>query len=452
MLKLFNLSFGYNGEKVLDELNLALNEPEKVAIIGDNGAGKTTLLSLIAGELKPDDGTIRLDGRVGILKQTQEDLFDKSGGERTKMKLEKLFEQRPEILLLDEPTNNLDTENKIWLAEELRSYYGIVLIVSHDRDFMNQVAEKILYLHDGKAELYAGNYNDFQERQTQKSHEQLLRYEQAQTEKRKLRAQLQVATNKAHKSNRRAYDKVHDESRLAYNGKRMAAQKSAGKILRATKSKLEQLGEVEKPQERKIYATKLRNNLSHKKKLLEVSDLGKCFDGRWVFEGLNFEIWTGERLRVKGRNGSGKSTLFKIILGEMEANSGEIKLMPGLRLGYISQDVLGFDLAESFLEQNPDLNRTEIYQAAATMDFQPEEMRKPVGALSRGQMTKLAILKLILEPLDLVILDEITNHLDIRARENIELALKNYSGAILMATHDEAFAREVGYGREIELR
>lgn len=121
-----------------------------------------------------------------------------------------------------------------------------------------------------------------------------------------------------------------------------------------------------------------------------------------------------------------------------------------MKIGYISQDIAGLDLDRSFLEQNKSFNKTEIFRAATTMDFTPQDLMRPTGQLSRGQLTKLAILRIILQPLDLIILDEITNHLDIRAQENIELALKNYRGAILAATHDEAFAREIGFMKEIK--
>ena len=157
------------------------------------------------------------------------------------------------------------------------------------------------------------------------------------------------------------------------------------------------------------------------------------------------------RSRVTGRNGAGKSTLFQIIMGEITADSGAVHLSPGLRLGYISQDDINLDPNRSFLVQCSELHPTEIYRAAVTMEFSPSDMNRPVGELSRGQLTKLAILQLILNPLDLVILDEITNHLDIRARENIELALQNYHGAILVATHDETFAENVGFEQTIPL-
>lgn len=450
MLQISHLSFSYQNQPLLENLNLTLSAPEKVAIIGDNGIGKTTLLRLISGELHPDEGSVKTTGNIGFLKQTQDDLQNKSGGERTQIRLAELFRQNPEILLLDEPTNNLDAESKAWLLRDLRSYRGLTLIVSHDRDFLQAIAEKIIYLYAGKAEVFLGDYNSFREWQAQVHHEQMQNYERSQREKNQLEKQLKIARDRAHKSNRRSYNKISDESRLRYNGQRMAAQNSAGRVLRATESRLEQIASVEKPLARKTYCAEVSANFLHDRKLLEVIDLTKSYDQKKLFENLNFVIRTGERVRVCGRNGSGKSTLFQIILGNIKPDSGEVWLAPNLKVGYISQDVAGFDLEKSFLAQSGEFNQTEIFRAAATMDFTPQDLSRPAGALSRGQLTKLAILRLILRPLDLVIIDEITNHIDIRARENIESALKNYCGAILAATHDEAFAREIGFMKEIK--
>ncbi len=451
MLQISNLSFAYQNKNLFENLNLIFTAPEKVAIIGDNGAGKTTLLKIIAGELPPETGAIQTKGDIGFLHQSQEDLVDKSGGERTKIKLVELFRCHPAILLLDEPTNNLDAETKLWLIRNLAKYRGLVLIVSHDRDFIDQIADRILHLQNGKAEIFTGNYTDFIARQTERRHQMQLDYAKVRSVKQKLEQQLKHAGDSAHKSNRRAFDKTKDESRMRYNAKRGAAQNSAGKILRATRSKLEQLSQVEKPAERKTYQAQVSSNFLHRKKLLEVSHLAKSFPPKVLFSDLSFTIYTGERLRIKGKNGTGKSTLFKIILGKEKADAGEIKLHDNLRFGYISQNGTTFDLTKSFIAQNPTFAKTEIYRAASTMDFAPVELEKPAGNLSRGQLTKLAILKLILAPLDLIILDEITNHLDIRARENIELALQNYQGAILAATHDETFAQNLHFGEEITL-
>lgn len=451
MLRISNLSFSYQNQQLLENLNLVLSNHEVVAIIGDNGSGKTTLLRLIASELQPDNGSITKNDMIGFMRQTQEDIKDKSGGERTQIRLAELFRQKPEILLLDEPTNNLDRDSKAWLLRNLRGYQGLVLVVSHDRDFLNTVAEKIIYLHDGKAEVFLGDYANFCERQSQIKREKMQKYEYSQQEKKKLRNQIKLAHDRAHKSNRRTYNKITDESKSRYNSQRMAAQNSAGKVLRSTQSRLEQITNIEKPSERKTYIAKVSANFLRDKKLLEIKGLTKHYGKKKLFEDLNFEIRTGERIRICGRNGSGKSTLFQIILGNLNTDSGEVKMTPNIKVGYISQDIMKFDLTKSFLEQNQIFDHTDAFHAAATMDFEPEDLTRAMGKLSRGQLTKMAILQLILNPLDLVIIDEVTNHLDIRARENIELALKNYQGAILAATHDKAFARKIGFTKEIAL-
>lgn len=451
MLDIVNLSFSYRDKEIFDKVNLKLAGSEIVAVIGDNGAGKTTLLRLIAGELEPDDGVIKVWGEVGFLRQTQDDITNKSGGEKTQLRLAEIMRKQPQILLLDEPTNNLDTGSKTRLIKSLRKYHGLVIVVSHDRDFINAVADKVACISEGKIEIITGNYDDYLIREEQKRNELAMRYENAQREKKRLYTQLKAARDQAHKSNRRSYNKLTDESKLQYNGKRMAAQNNAGKILRATKSRLEQLAEVEKPWIRKTYAARMENEIEHKRKILKLRDLAKSYNGRVLFGDANLEVWTNERVRVAGRNGAGKSTMFRIITGEVTQDAGEVWIAPDMKVGYIAQDRVGLEMGKSFLAQVSGIDKAEIYQAAATMDLAPEEINRPVGELSRGQQTKLMILKLILKPLNLVILDEMTNHLDIRARENIEAALERYHGAILFATHDETFARKLRPGRTVEL-
>ncbi|MCL2085730.1 ATP-binding cassette domain-containing protein [Candidatus Saccharibacteria bacterium] len=451
MLHISNLTFSHANKTLFDSLNLNLPSSEKIAIIGDNGAGKTTLLRLIAGELTPDDGYARAIGEVGYLKQTHEDLADKSGGERTKMKLEALFDERPNVLLLDEPTNNLDQEARAWLHNELQHFDGLVLLVSHDRNFINQVADKVLEIKDGKAELYNGNYSDYLTRTEQIKNEQSFAYEKANRERQKLLKQISVAKNQANKVGNRSFDKVRDESKTKFRAGKSSSESHAGKIIKAISSKLERLNDIQKPLERKTYSAQVSSNFTHDRQLLKVENLAKSYGDKCLFSNLDFEVRTGERVRVIGGNGTGKSTLFKIVLGEVEADSGTIKLTPNLKLGYISQDVFGLNLDESFIDQIDIADRSEIFRAASTMDFEPSDMSILVGKLSRGQITKLAVLKIILAPIDLLILDELTNHLDIRARANIENALSEYKGAVLVATHDEVFVNTLNIDRNLNL-
>lgn len=445
MLQISHLTFSYQNQTIFQNLNLNFSSPEVVAIIGDNGAGKTTLLRLIAGELHPDDGAITALGNIGFLHQSPDTETHQSGGERTCSELMALFRASPQVLLLDEPTNNLDTASKAWLAEQLQRYRGLVLVVSHDRDFIDAVAHKVVALHGHTAQIFPGNYSDFSARRAQLEHDARLAYDKVQHQKKQLTQQLKVMNDRAHKSNRRSYNKITNESKLSYNGKRMAAQNSAGKILRATKTKLDQLSDITRPIERKTYISHLNHAISHRKTLLEITDLSKTFANKTLFHNFNLTIQTGERVRILGPNGAGKSTLFRIIMGEILPDSGTVFLAPNVKIGYISQDHFSLSPDQSFLAQRSQLDQTEIYHAAVTMDFSPRDINRPVRELSRGQLTKLAILELILNPLNLVIIDEITNHLDIRARENIERALQKYHGAILAATHDATFAERIAF-------
>lgn len=495
MLSVSNLSFSYRGGEVFEGASASFPAVGVVAVIGDNGSGKSTLLKLLAGELKPDDGVVRADGVVEYLSQdlTESVVGDAvgvlvsgglpakygemSGGERTRRALEKILARDYDILLLDEPTNNLDAEGRAWLMGEVLGFRGLVVVVSHDREFIDQVADYVAEVKDGKIKMFVGNYRDFAARREQERTEQAREYAKAEHQRRVLMEQVERAKAR---SGRRGFDKTRDENKWGFNFRENRAQVNAGRAAKTAMTKLARLEAVEKPRERKVYAAKIEADFCRRRRLLSVKEVGCVVAGGEVFRGVSFEIFTGERCRITGRNGAGKSTLMKMI---MEANgaevsggeglagevggtraegvsgsgtdgawlgSGEIRLAPGLKLGYIAQDVQGLDLRRSFLEQ-VEANGTEVFQAAATMDFRPEDLRRLCGELSRGQRVKLAFLKAVLWPVDLLILDEPTNHLDIRARENIENALAEYAGAILFATHDEVLVGRLGAEKVVRL-
>ncbi len=449
MLKISNLSFSYQNQDIFTQANLVVSNPEKIAIIGDNGTGKSTLLHLIAGELHPDDGSIKVDGTVGLLPQTG-DTSMQSGGERTRRELAQLFARNYDVLLLDEPTNNLDASNINWLVSQLQRYQGLALIVSHDRDFMNQVADRIVELKSGQLQDYAGNYHDYTSRQQQLRDQALFNYHQATKTKATLRARINHAQTHIKVKNR-PFDKIKDENRMAFKLKRNNSEAVSGKIIRSARTQLAKLDAVQKPEVHKVYRANLPVSFLRQGRLLLVQDLAKSYHEKIIFQHLNFELYAGNRCQVSGDNGSGKTTLFRIIMGEEIPTYGVVQLRNNIRIGYIAQTTFGLDLNRNFLSQTA-ANATEVFQAAATMDFRPHDLQKPVHQLSRGQLTKLAFLKVMLTPVDLLILDEPTNHLDIRARENIEQALANYPGAILFATHDQTFAQALSESSHHELQ
>ena len=448
MLKISNLSFSYGSEATLDRLSLNLPSRGLVAIIGDNGTGKTTLLRLIAGQLTPDDGSVRLTGRVGYLPQDHHD-DTLSGGEVVRAKLRELFEAHYDCLLLDEPTNNLDAQARRWLVGELRRFNGLAIIVSHDRRFIDAVASSLVVIKAGKAKLYGGNYGDYQERIKQAEMEQWGEYTKARLERKHLNKRMAVARSRAHKTENKRFDKLKCESKMGFNNAKNATQSRAGREIRVVKTRLDRLVGIEKPTMHKVYRVNFTADQLRDRRLLLVENLTKSYQ-RKLFRDISFTVRTGERVRIVGDNGTGKTTLLRIIIGQLAPDSGIVKLTAGVRYGYIAQGVYGLNLEQSLLDQTND-NAGEVYQAASTMDLSPTAVAVPLNQLSRGQLTKMAVLKLILDRLDLIIIDELTNHLDIRARENIERALVEYPGAIIYATHDEALARALGADKQVVL-
>lgn len=450
MLQISNLSFAYRGEEIFQNISVILPNDSIIAIIGDNGSGKTTLLRLLARELRPDVGTIRVDGTVAYLPQDDRSDSTKSGGERTRIALEKLFSECSDVLLLDEPTSNLNITTKNWLRSQLLSYRGTVLLVSHDRDFIDRVADYVLELKDRTMQLFAGNYSSYLARVDQEYHEQVEKYNRAHRAAQKAERRLKQAQALSKNINHSHYNKIRDESRMAFRGKRNHAQNTTGKVIRSAKTELANLREIEKPCVRKTYQAEISVEFSRRRRLLLAENLAKSYGEKLLFDDLGFEMYTGERYAILGENGSGKTTLLRAILGEIPLDRGTIKLAPNLKIGYIAQDVHGLDLTKNFLAQVNN-NPEEVFQAAKTMDFSIQDLKVPCGELSRGQLTKLAILKIILAPVDLLILDEPTNHLDIRARENIEHVLLNYPGAILLVTHDANFIENLQIKHEVKL-
>ncbi len=427
-----------------------MNLPSRrlVAIIGDNGTGKTTLLRLIAGQLTPDDGSIRLTGRVGYLPQDHhEDTL--SGGEIIRAKLRELFEAHYDCLLLDEPTNNLDARARQWLVGELRRFNGLAIIVSHDRRFIDAVVGSLVVIKAGKAKLYGGNYRDYQERVKLAEAEQWEEYAKAKLERKRLNKRMVAAKSRVHSADNSHFDKLKHEDKEAFKNAKSGKQSRAGKEIRAVKTRLDQLAGIEKPTIHKVYRVNFTADQLRDRRLLLVENLTKSYQ-RKLFRDISFTMRTGERVRIVGDNGTGKTTLLRIIIGQLAPDSGVVKLTAGVRYGYIAQGVYGLNLEQSLLDQTND-NAGEVYRAASTMDLSPTAVAVPLNQLSRGQLTKMAVLKLILDRLDLIILDELTNHLDIRARENIERALAEYPGAIIYATHDEVLAQALGADKQVVL-
>ncbi len=373
---------------------------------------------------------------TGILKGLgfQEDEFDKkvatlSGGQKTRVALGKLLLQKPDLIMLDEPTNHLDLNSIAWLETYLLNYKGAVIIVSHDRYFLDRIATKIIEIDNGVVSSFNGNYSDYA---VQKEH---LRTEQ-------MNAYLNQQREIKHQ------EEVIDKLKQFNREKSIRRAESREKML----DKIERL---EKPVEvRADMKLTLTPHKTSGNDVMQVEGLSKRFDSHQLFENVSFEIKRGEHVAIIGDNGTGKTTLLKIINELVPMDSGTIRLGANVEIGYYDQEhhVLHMDktLFEEISDDYPYLTNTEIRNTLAAFLFTGEDVFKKISALSGGERGRVSLAKLMLSEANFLILDEPTNHLDIISKEILETALNAYEGTVLYVSHDRYFINKTA-SRILEL-
>lgn len=362
---------------------------------------------------------------TGILKGLgfTEDEFSKkvstlSGGQKTRIALGKLLLQKPDLIMLDEPTNHLDLNSIAWLETYLLNYKGAVIIVSHDRYFLDRIATKIIEIDNGVVSSFHGNYSDYA---TQKEH---LRIEQ-------MHAYLNQQREIKHQ------EEVIEKLRSFNREKSIKRAESREKML-------DKIERIEKPTEVKA---DMKLSLTPRKTsgndVLQISGLSKAFDNQVLFSDVGFEIKRGEHVAIIGDNGTGKTTLLKIINEILPPDAGTIRLGTNVQIGYYDQEhhVLHMDktLFEEISDDYPDLTNTEIRNTLAAFLFTGEDVFKKISSLSGGERGRVSLAKLMLSESNFLILDEPTNHLDITSKEILESAINSYEGTVLYVSHDRYF-------------
>lgn len=348
-----------------------------------------------------------------------------SGGEKTRVNLAKLLLTQPEILLLDEPTNHLDIHSLEFLEELILKYKGTVLIVSHDRYFLDKVINKTVLLENGKENIYYGNYSYFLKEDERRTLAQFENYKNQQKQIEKMKESILTLR------------KFGD---LAGNEMFFKRAKNIEKRL----EKMEIIDRVDlnkKSLDLKFNIKKRSGN-----DVLKLENVEKKFDQKVIFKDANLTLNYGEKAALIGKNGSGKSTLIKMILGQDTNFQGELKLGTSIKIGYISQNIIFEDnektVLDYFLEGN-NLSETEARSKLAKYGFRQENAFKRIGKLSGGEKVRIILMKLIQKDINFLILDEPTNHIDIDTREVLEEALKEYKGTVLFVSHDRFFINAI---------
>ena len=345
-----------------------------------------------------------------------------SGGEKTRVLLGKLLLKKPTLLLLDEPTNHLDSEAIEWLEVFLKQYKGTVILISHDRYFLDQVVNRIFEIHNKKLKTYNGNYSDFIKASAIEKELELKKFEDQQKDIKKQEKSIE---------------------RLKAFGRE--------KHLKRARSKEKALAKVDvldKPEAyRKKAKIEFNPSVTSGNDVLQLRDISMGYGERILFKDLNLDIYRGEKVALIGANGIGKSTLFKIIMNEITPLSGDIKFGTNVNVSYFHQEQKTLNLDNTIIdkiwEDNKQLTQTSLRTMLGAFLFEGEEVFKKISTLSGGERARVAILKLILSNANLLLLDEPTNHLDIDSKEVLEEALSSYTGTIFTISHDRYFLNTV---------
>ena len=400
-------------------------ELEMKSASGDELETKLSEYSRLNHEFEMADGYSYQSEITGVLKGLgfTEDEFSKpitalSGGQKTRVSLGKLLLTKPDILLLDEPTNHLDMESIAWLETYLRNYSGAVIIVAHDRYFLDRVVTKIIELDMGHCTVFSGNYSAYSDK----------------------KAMLRDAAIRAYLNQQQEIR--HQEAVIA-KLKSFNREKSI-KRAESREKVLDKIERLEKPtQANDSMDIRLEPDVVSGNDVLTVTDLSKSFDTQTLFTNVDFEIKRGERVAIIGNNGTGKTTLLKIINGIIPADSGQIRLGSKVHIGYYDQEhqVLHMDktLFQEIQDTYPNMNNTQIRNTLAAFLFTGDDVFKLIRDLSGGERGRVSLAKLMLSDANFLLLDEPTNHLDITSKEILESALNRYTGTVLYVSHDRYF-------------
>ena len=447
------------GDKFLfEDASFGVQEGDKIGIVGINGTGKSTLLKMIAGEEEPDEGQIirqngkkaayllqnpvfcadsdiagyALDGnpdtdwkvqsnltKLGILDYTAK-MADLSGGQRRKVALAKVLAEDVDILLLDEPTNHLDEGMIIWLEDYLRNYRGVVLMVTHDRYFLDRVTNRILEVDNGKIYGYEAGYSGFLELKAQ-------------------REEMELASERKRKSVLRM------ELEWAKRGCRARSTKQRARLERLEALKNGKVPEAEKS----VDVAKISTRMG--KKTIELHHISKGYGERNLIRDLDYIVLRDQRLGIIGPNGCGKSTLLKMMAGQIAPDEGEIEIGETIRIGYFAQEVPDMDNSVRVIDYIKDFGeyvQTEEgkISASAMLElflFTPEMQYTPVEKLSGGEKRRLYLLSVLMQGANVLLLDEPSNDLDIATVTILEDYLNSFEGIVVAVSHDRYFLDNV---------
>ena len=421
VLQANGLRVAYGVDEIFRDVSFSVQAGERIGIVGANGAGKTTLLRLITGEVEPSGGSLVIDSeaRIGYLKQGREGRpEDGSGGERARQALENILSGLPDILLLDEPTNHLDFDKLAWLEGRIRHFKGTILLVSHDRYFLDRTVSRIFDMGGGALKVYKGNYSAFREKKTA----------------------LTEAAEKAFKHDLAEFRRQQDMIRhMKERGTEKLAKRAASREKKLARELRPEAIRHHDSEGKRMHIRFAESRRSGNDVIL-AEGLGISFGERQLFENVDLDVKHDETVCMVGANGVGKTTLFRILAGRLEPDKGCFERGAGVRIGYYDQHQENLTGSRTLLEEMqetfPSKDDNEHRRLLGAFLFSGDKVFQRIKTLSGGEKARLSLLKLIRSGANTLLLDEPTNHLDIASMEVVEEALKAFPGTLFIISHD----------------
>lgn len=482
------LSQEYGGRQIFTNVDLEIEVGEKAAVVGANGIGKTTLLQILAGlepatkgnvkwyqtvkkglffpSLHPWDGQtvtqllerslgkdqandgLVLAKRFGLTHLMHRTFERLSGGEKTRLGLACAIAQDPELLFLDEPTNHLDLEHLQWLEGFIRDYSGTILMVSHDRTFLDHSVSRILELEPKGLTSYPGNYSAYREAKRRQYEADLKTFYDQEKQALKLQRAIDEQMHWSEKGYARSKGKARASGNLM--GGKEYYRKKAEKLDRRAKSNIKRLERfkeerVARPEEAATIQLAFHSDAKRGNGLLLGDGITKSYGGSPLLNDLRISLKPGQKVALIGSNGTGKTTLLRMILGQEPMDRGELWTSPALRIGRLEQELTNLSgertVFEETLQSCSDYRK--VRDMLASLLLRGEEVEKPCSVLSMGERVRVALAKMLLSSYNLLLLDEPGNYLDLPSREHLEAALREFQGAVILVSHDRTMIERV---------
>ncbi len=455
-----NIRKNFGDRLILSFDSLKIYKGDKIGVVGQNGAGKTTLFNILAGELLPDEGVLKRYCDIAYIKQFSDETFtpdakllkefdvrDKykndqiSGGEHTRLKIADALSRSSIILLADEPTANLDQEGLEKLEQKLMQMETL-LVISHNRDLLNKLCNKIIEIADGNVLLYEGNFSFYQEQKRIETEHRWFEYEQYIDERAKLENAISNRQSKS-KAMKKAPGRMGNSEARLHKGKTGEKKKKLDDAAKRITTRLEKLEVKQKPRE--IPSIKLDFTLTHppqNKTVISCEDLNFSYGRNRIFNHASFKVVNGKKTAIIGPNGAGKTTLLNLI----NNNTKSINIVPKAVLGYFYQGFENLDGGRTILEnvmQESVQTETTARTVLARLNIFGDNVHKNVHVLSGGEKIKISFAKLFVSKANVLLLDEPTNYLDMQSIEALEKTLQEYEGTVLFVSHDKAFVNAV---------